>query len=159
MSQVIAAVDGQAYRVSFVHSAHDLKTSRANENPGGFRQVADHLALSLRRRVSIACIERIETVPGATKRSDPVTVYVPVGLGFAVCHHTDQFVKSFGRGLSLLKALRNSGLPKDVQNDIAGAQGYNGVPGLVEDFERAHERAVANAEGKEVEFIPDFEVR
>ena len=114
----IVRVGDTSYRVQFVHSAHDLKNSRGYDNPGGVRQFVDNLASSLRRRVSFAEVSRIEEVR-ASKRSAPETSYVPLAQGFAVCHHTDQFEKEYGRNQALVRALKLSRLPRDVQDGIS----------------------------------------
>lgn len=114
-------------RVQFVHSAHDLNTSHAAANPGGLRQFVDNLARSLRRRVTLAEIALMDVVPGATKRSEPVTTFLPLAQGFAVCHHTDNFVKEEGRGRALLRALKVSGLSASDQELIAYEAGFGSV--------------------------------
>src|SRR3954467_12640612 len=115
------AVDrfGQRFRVQFVHSAHNLKESRGDINPGGLRQIVDNIAGSLHRRVSLAEIARIEEVPLMDEMS-PVTSYVPVAQGLAVCHWTDNFIKSDGRAYSLYRALKNArSLSTQTKDDLA----------------------------------------
>jgi hypothetical protein len=98
------------FRVQFVHSARDLKTSRASDNPGGLRQLVDNLAKSLHRRVTFAEVaDIVETTTAAkNKHVDKFveSVLTPVAQGFAVCHHLDNFVKRVGRARALYRALR-----------------------------------------------------
>lgn len=110
--------DGTLIRIQYVHSAHDPKNPVIGV-PGGLRQVVDDLAASLRRRVTLCEISyadfALDTPPEGVEAK---LAYVPLGYGFSVCHYFDQFVKSEGRARSLDRAVRASGLSKDVQAEI-----------------------------------------
>lgn len=120
--------DGTRYRIQFVHSGHDLTVAR-DANPGGLRQTIDNLAKSIRRRVSFAEIARVEMIQ-ETKRGPQVQSFVPLSQGFSICYHGDAFVKSTGRGRAFYRALKQSGLDKSVQSELAVALGFPG--GLAE---------------------------
>ena len=128
----ITASDGTQYRVQFVHSAHDPKHPIVGI-PGGLRQMIDHLAASLRRRVTLC---EISLVTGATQVSpetgeDYVAIqHTPVAYGFSVCHYFDQFVKAEGRLLSFERALKVSGLDEQTKADFEAALGYEDYAGL-----------------------------
>lgn len=135
------SVGDRKFRVQVTHSAHDLKKSFSFKNPGGYSQFVDNVAGSLGRRVSLTEIALVESVR-PTKRSEAVTVFVPLGYGLTLCHHTDHFVKDEGRGRSLFRAIRNarfedgerlSGVERDA---IAKAEGYGSYRELKDRFAR-----------------------
>jgi hypothetical protein len=128
----VVTSDNFAYRVQFVHSAHDPKHLVVGV-PGGLRQLVDNLAASFRRRVTM-CEIAFETVKDVadefegTYRARPegvdpaqVRQFTPIAQGFAKCHRIDQFVKYIGRGRSLKRALRVSGLDAQTQQELAEA--------------------------------------
>ena len=122
----ITASDGTQYRVQFVHSAHDPKHPVLGV-PGGLRQMVDHLAASLRRRITLC---EISVISGTTQVSaetgeDYVAIqFSPVAYGYSVCHYFDQFVKAVGRGSAFERALRVSGLDDQTKLDLIAGLGY-----------------------------------
>ena len=125
----ITASNGTQYRVQFVHSAHDPKHP-VEGVPGGLRQMVDHLAASLRRRVTLC---EISVIAGSTQVSpetgeDYVAIqFSPVAYGFSVCHYFDQFVKAEGRLLSFERALKVSGLGEQIKADLEAGRDYAGL--------------------------------
>lgn len=116
----IQTLDGTLYRVQFVHSAHDPKSPR-EATPGGLRQMADHLAKSLRRRVTLCEVSMLsadyDTDPETGEPRSTFTT-VPLGYGFSICHYFDQFVKAEGRARSLTRALKAADLPREVREEL-----------------------------------------
>jgi len=119
----VSVSDGRKFKVQFVHSSHDGK--RAVASPGGLRQFVDNLAASLNRRVSFCEISEIDT---KVVNGEPVTGFVALSQGFALCHHKDQFNKRTGRAYCLDRALLNSGLSYLAQDEIWDALFGNQVP-------------------------------
>lgn len=111
----IALDNGDMYKVQFVHSSHEY-VSRKPASPGGLRQFVDNLALSLRRRVSLCDISKVTA--DAVIDGKPTYAYTSLSQGFAVCHWKDQFSKLIGRAAAFDRALSNSELPWEVQDDI-----------------------------------------
>jgi hypothetical protein len=107
-SMSLVNVGDRTYRVLFIHSGHDLKQDRGTQNPGGYRHFIDDVAKSLNRRVTLAEISLMQAVEGSDYLDQPIIDFVPVAYGIAVCHYTDTFVREDGRGLALLRALRNA---------------------------------------------------
>jgi hypothetical protein len=124
----ITTADGTTYRVQFVHSAHDPKHPIQGV-PGGLRQIVDHLARSLRRRVTLCEIAvlnpELSTDPETQEQRTTFTV-TPVGYGFSICHYFDQFVKAEGRRRAFVRALKSSGLSPDVRSEVSELVGLDG---------------------------------
>lgn len=133
---MFVTVGEEKFRVQFVHSARELKTSRAAEHPGGLRQLVDNLAKSLRRRVSFAEVALVETIKVTKKET--AESFVPLGQGYAVCHHTDNFVKKDGRGRALYRALKSFPFPGEVKDVISIAAGFGDFTALKCQYGNAH---------------------
>ena len=119
----VQAGDGKEYKVTFVHSAHDLKHRRPFV-PGSLRHIADDLASSFRRRVTVCQVSEEEN-----------GVYTPVAFGFAKCHYIDQFNKAEGRKIALFRALRSSKLLPDVRDEVAWhaeGESYEGLKATIQ---------------------------
>jgi hypothetical protein len=117
------AGDGVTYAVTFVHSAHDIKHTLPGA-PGGLRQIVDGLAKSLRRRVTlceIARLDQTETLDPLTTDFIPTFTTVPLSYGFSVCHYFDQFVKAQGRARAFERALRASKLDNFIRAELDSA--------------------------------------
>lgn len=118
---MFVSVGTEEFRVQFVHSAHDQRTSRnAVASPGGLRQFVDNLAASLRRRVTLAEIARVERIPVGGD-GDVRPSFVPLSQGFAVCHFIDQFNKAHGRERAFLRALSALNAPASVKDTLSEA--------------------------------------
>jgi hypothetical protein len=114
-------------RVSFVHSQYrQIDRQRvAFLETGRLRQLADWLALSLKRTVTLCELSVGVDIDGQRQ-------WAPIAQGFALCHWTDQFVKRTGRALALKRALHVSLLDKDQQRLVWESEGFT-----VEDYANA----------------------
>lgn len=123
----IQSLDGTLYRVQFVHSAHDPKHP-VQGVPGGLRQIVDHLAKSLRRRVTLCEVSVLNPEADTDPETqEPRTTFVatPVGYGFSICHYFDQFVKAEGRRRAFVRALKASGLSDELRAELAELVGLS----------------------------------
>lgn len=121
----ITVSDGTQYRVQFVHSAHDPKHPVVG-TPGGLRQIVDHLALSLRRRITLCEISVISGTTAISPETGEEYVaiqHTPVAYGYSICHYFDQFVKAVGRASAFQRALKVSGLDEQTKAELEDAVG------------------------------------
>lgn len=134
---MFVTVGTREFRVQYVYSARDIKTSRALEVPGTLRQFVDNLAASIRRRVALAEISRVERIEGLDPISNlPIVSYVPVAQGFAICHWQDNFSKVEARGRALYRALKlaKTDLTAEEKDGIAGAAEFGDYETLKANF-------------------------
>ena len=120
----VETTSGKVYKIQFVHSSHDFNTT-APMAPGGLRQFVDNLARSVRRRVTFCDISSVEAFAGDGMGNPDNIIYTSLAQGFTLCYYKDQFEKKTGRVFALDRALLNSELSHDEEDEIWEACGFS----------------------------------